>query len=343
MVNLSANGVLSHETVDANILTRLLAGLYGKNLFQDLFNAVIDPNWTVGAPYRAGTELGAVAEAAGLLNFSGCGGTGYKGKSITTPAWFNNLVAQVDLKNPVATPGFDIWYEFHIYKNANNYVFIGLNDHPIGGGSIHFVKVVGGVLTTVSTVVYFGDVSFKINRNANTFAGFYDIGGGFVFMGNATAAIGADCSTAFNVISTTPATGVDYDNLIITGSDIYWASGTVQLNSVVADNGPGAIVQFGSFNPTEVGTVTYKLKIGTGALSGSLTKAQVIALGDQATDDGNVQLYIELAGSTAQSTVADNSLVVPDVVGGVNRRFALQGNAFIASTVAPGIAGNLEI
>ena len=57
-------------------------------------------------------------------------------------------------------------------------------------------------------------------------------------------------------------------------------------------------------------TVTYKVKIGSGALSGSLTAAQVQALGNQVTDNGNIQLYIELAGGTSNSTVQDSTLTV---------------------------------
>ena len=126
-----------------------------KKLWSDVMGDTYDPaHWSAVAPYRVGANNGLLVESSGYQRITTQAPTGYSGKASESILTFNTVTAEIELNNPSAPQvGKDIWYEFHIYVDAANYCWLGINYHPGGSVAASFNRRFSGANTRVGVGV----------------------------------------------------------------------------------------------------------------------------------------------------------------------------------------------
>jgi len=319
-ISLSANGVLSHETVDNAVKTYLSGGYYGKNLFYDPLGDSLASEWNEGSASDPSQENGSNTESGGKdsISTSSVAGAPKRYGIYTDAVYDGDFDCHIDVENFNVTDGDDErgFVILICYIDANNYYYVYRLRRPEAPADfVAFVVYQNGVQrvnTQVNTAAT--DFSMRIKRDGNDYYGYYATGGGWNLIDSvSTGDVGNNGYCEINAWndtdSGTSTTTCDITDFTVDTGSYYFSTGEVQLNSVSVS--AGSTVDFATFNPTETGTVTYDLKIGSGAWQNGLTKAQVIALGEQTTDDGSLRLHINLAdGTGSNSTVEDATLSV---------------------------------
>jgi len=275
-----------------------------------------------------------LSESGGVLAITTTGlAASRKTQSVSYPAVFNNINLQIDIDVQSNPTDLTIVPLLGVYKDANNSVMVGWVDpYNTAQRRVVFWKHIAGVVTEIASVnVATNTVVLYLERSGDDFSAYYDDGGGKTQIGaTQTLAIGADCRVIVEqYIYQKAGTGPDsvvtnFNDLEITGSGIYWDTKSdssaikTTYNEQTIDEDAGGIIQFGSATFTQGSNMTYDYKIGTGAWVLGKTSAQIIALGDQITDDGKFNLRAVYGGSTAQASWT--SLSVPTAPGIPRRR-----------------------
>ena len=340
---------------DGNSLTATSGAVMVKSLYSDEFASALDSvhltaSNIFGAP---DTEVGTAVESSGVVAFSvtRAGGVNAR-KSLITTLTFNTATAISEMNNIVMAASEFGHVRLQYYVDNNNHAYMSRR-FAAGAQRITWQLVVGGVSVEVMNFASsVADVIMKIEFDGTDFHGFYDIGGGFVELSSAAShakSIGTPFRIGWDAHARTNNTtrSADLNYLRLTGTGVFWDtksdSSAIKdtFNTQNATEGAGSTIQFGSAVFTEGANMTYDIKIGTAGFINGRTSAQIIALGDQVTDDGTFQLRAVYGGGTSQASWT--SLSVPTVAGGgvhmlIRGTHTNIGNALINAPMIAGVA-----
>lgn len=307
---------ITHATSDNNVLTEVSSGVLQKTLFGDVFGEALDAHWTPGT-VRGHTENGTLTESGGVLGISVPTASGYHGKGVFTPYVMNDGTWSVEFTIP-ASDAADKYVGLYLYVNATNWVTIDLRFWTGGTGDRYTAaRMIGGSYAESYLNLGAGGATrtpkFKITRSGNYFKWYYDNGAGWVNLRNETLALGANLAAWIGCVVNTTGVNVTADNFVSSGTGYFWD--TIPVPVFAVENvGAGSTIQCGSASGTFDVTTTIDLKFGTGAWITNKTLTEIQALGNQTTDNGNVQIRTNHGNMSGQSTFT--SLTLPYAVAG---------------------------
>ncbi len=306
MAHLVFSSAQSHtqSTSDGNTCTEDSAGIVQKLEFSDELGAAIDSNWTTGMLDATGTERGSVTEASGIWTLTTTRESETTGrKGIYTAGLYNTVTWEVWVDNWTRVTA-EAYTRLRLWVDANNYARI----ERVKTGAIDKIQtiyiVAGTPTSTLSVNTAVTSFGLRLSRviGTNVITADYNIGAGWVTLKSAVAAIGANCQLEVSAHAATADGSITFDVAYarISGSGILWNHNEVVVWDAI-NVGAGYTIPCGDTTGTFDATTLIDIKFGTAAWITGKTKAEIIALGDQVTDNGNVQIRTTHGNSTAQS------------------------------------------
>ena len=328
MGNLLVNSgeILNHSTEDGETLTETDGVVMQKKEISFEFGDLFDSVHLVKGKFFGGTESGTVTEAGGTQTIVTAGNVStFYEKGSKTVFTINDATIETSVTgfNEVPTGGDQFAAILTIFKDTTHWARIFRN-RSVGNDRIFAQVNNGGLTLNVNVNTTVTSFKLKIVRSVNTFTLSYNLllGAGWQVLGTDTQAIGVDCVAGIlSQAKDATTTSYDFDYLRLSGTAIYWdtladsSAIFTTYNTQVIDEGPGAIIQFGSASFDENSNMKYKAKAGTAPYSALLNAAGINALGPVVSDDGNFDLLAFYEGGTALAGWTD--VTIPTIAGGL--------------------------